>query len=329
MDISSALAILGIVATVVLGIWAIGLAIRFSRQVEVAYIEDNCVSLIDDITQGIGELKIHFRGAPVSQNLVLLKAYFVNRGKRDITPSMVEKRLRLTLPERYEWKDCQITDRSKDLKLTVAGISPNAIEFDFGLFKTREFFKFDALATVPIEEKADTTQLKIPPNSTLRAALDFDYRIADTARIQRLRLSDLHDIRIRIPRPNLPILRWSFRFFSVPILIGMLATFPLQEYVIPKPRTVAYRLVGPDNQETTVLVRAKGDQVELYDSGGFSTTLPTQEFDRMQKTAVVRTEATSAATYFLLAYSAFAGFALVVLGWRYALRRRYLRILRL
>ena len=91
MNPNNLLPIVGIASTVIIGALAIYLAVRYSRQVGIAYVEDTCLSLIDDITQGIDELEIRFRNSPVSQNIVLLKGYIVNIGKRDISPAMVEK----------------------------------------------------------------------------------------------------------------------------------------------------------------------------------------------------------------------------------------------
>ena len=83
---------LGIIATICFGAWALYLAKMYSRRVDLTYIEGDCISLIDDITQGISELEILFRKQPIADNLVLLKGYIVNIGKRDIMVEMVEKK---------------------------------------------------------------------------------------------------------------------------------------------------------------------------------------------------------------------------------------------
>ncbi|MBI4005459.1 MAG: hypothetical protein HY356_02215 [Gammaproteobacteria bacterium] len=342
MGLNNILTIIGITATVALGAWAVYLAKRFSRQVGIAYVEDSCLSLIDDITKGIKELKILFRDAPVSHSLVLLKGYFVNTGKRDIAPAMVEKRFRLTLPENFEWIDCQITDQSKDLKVTVAEVSSNAIEFDFGLLKTQEFFKFDALATVPTDEGDNTAQLKVPPNSKLRAALDFDYRIADTGNIQRLRLSDLRSGMFlsrrmtdaladhRLPR-ILQLYSWILSLFwlgmgMILVIFGLIMFFVFQ---YDEPKRIAYQIAGPENQEVIAAARVKDGQIELYDQASFRRLLSPEEFDKLQKTTVIESPGEIFMILVPFSYAALGGLMLIIWIVQYARTLKYRRILRL
>src|SRR5262245_50978959 len=103
MDTQTLMAILGIAATVLLGLWAIIITVRYNRNVRITYAYDQAIALTDDITQNFPELGITFREEPVSQNLVLLKGYVINTGKKDISREMVEERITLSLPEGYEW----------------------------------------------------------------------------------------------------------------------------------------------------------------------------------------------------------------------------------
>ena len=119
MSFGIILTVAGILVTVVLGAWAIYLTRRYSQRVEVAFVEESCLSLIDDITQGIDDLEIRFQDAPVSESLVLLKGYFANTGRRDIALGMVEKDLAILLPEGFEWIRCKVTGVSANLEASV------------------------------------------------------------------------------------------------------------------------------------------------------------------------------------------------------------------
>ena len=83
MNASILLTALGLVVAVVLGVWTIVLAVRYSRRVQITFIEESCLSLLADIAQGIEALEVRYQGTPVSRNLVLLRGYFMNTGNQD------------------------------------------------------------------------------------------------------------------------------------------------------------------------------------------------------------------------------------------------------
>jgi hypothetical protein len=132
MDMQTALTVAGITATVVFGVWAIVIAIRYNRSVSITYAEDQAIALTDDITQNFPDLRIMFRGQPVSENLVLLKGYFINTGRRDITREMVEEKITLSLPEDFEWVECRVVESSPSLKASVTKINNGGISVDTG-----------------------------------------------------------------------------------------------------------------------------------------------------------------------------------------------------
>ena len=339
MNPNNLLAIAGIAATVMLGGWAIYLAVRRPREVGIAYLEDTCLSLIDDITQGIGNLEIRFRNSPVSQNIVLLKGYIINTGKRDISPNMVEKRLRLVLPEGFKWIDCQITGRADSLKIQVAHLTSENIEFDFGLFKTQEYFKFDALATVPIH--VTPKEVGKPPDAKLREALRFDYRIVDTRDIQKLRLRDLQAETLSQPRVGGSIhelpLASAFRFYSwllksfwmgFGVILMGIGFYVLFAYVQPK--DIGYEISGPDNRIIATTTRVKDERIEMYNREGFRKTMSPKEFDELRKKTIVLQPA-SGPGWIIMSSVYIALGLLMLLAWiiRFARIRKYRQILHL
>lgn len=341
MDTTNVLTILGIATTVLLGAWAIYLAVRYSRQVDIAYMEDTCLALIDDITQGISsDLEIRFRNSPVSQNIVLLTGYIINTGKRDISPAMVERRLRLVLPEGFEWIDCQVTDRSKNLEAKIAEITTESIEFKFGLLKIEEYFKFYALATVPTVDDDTLKGRPKPPNVRLREVLEFDYRIADMHKIQKLRLSNLQASSLLPPsmagaisgQRIMHILRstnWTFiSFWMAPalIVVGVAFYFLLSNIDVKR---IAYEISGPDNETIEVNTRIKGQEIEVYNRDDFQKRLSLTQFDDLPKKTVLRPQNERPAIVLSLLYIGLGGFILFLWVIRFIRTRKYRRIPRL
>ena len=150
MDSQTILSVVGIVITIFLGVWAIVIAIRYNRNVRITYADDQFIALTDDITQNFPDLKIFFRDQPVSDNLVLLKGYFINTGKKDISREMVEEKIALKLPPDFEWVDSKVVECTDSLKSSATVTNKNQITIETGLWKMKEYLKFEALAKVPV-----------------------------------------------------------------------------------------------------------------------------------------------------------------------------------
>ena len=183
MATESLLGIVGIAATAIFGIWAI----LQNKAVRIAFVRDQVISLVTDIMQNQPELKISFRGNPVSLSLVLLKGYLINTGKKDISPEMVEESISANLPEGFEWMGCKIVQNSPRLKVLVENIGKNRIVFKTGLWKSREFFKFEVLAQIP---GVSLDNPIVDPMNRLNRAITFSHRIADLGGIRQIVVSD-------------------------------------------------------------------------------------------------------------------------------------------
>jgi hypothetical protein len=286
MNLGVLLTVLAYVVPVVLGVWGIVLAFKYSRRVQITFIEESCLSLFADVAQGIEALEVRYRGTPVSRDLVLLRGYFMNTGKRDITPIMMEKPLRLTLPDEYKWIDCRITATSKDLKASVAGVESDSVEFKLGLFKTNEYFKFDALAAVPAEDAAGDVRPKGSPKPGLRDVLRFDHRVADAGSIQTLALH---------PQVDTPgtgfraILLGLARSATIPVMVTIAGVAMLVGAQVKRvERVLAYRVADPAGDSIVVTAGAQGYVIVLRGTHGYQRFLTTSEFDTLQKTPVIR-----------------------------------------
>ena len=184
MDIQTSLAVAGIGATILLGIWAIAITVRYNRSVEITHALDLGISLTNDISQNFPDLKVLFREQPVSESLVLLKGYFINTGKQDISREMVEQPLTLRLPDGFEWTECKVVKCSSALQAKARLGGKTEACFETGLWKSREYFKYEALAKVPVVSVGPNGFPGSSPASRLIQATTFSHRVAGLKRIQ-------------------------------------------------------------------------------------------------------------------------------------------------
>lgn len=282
MDIQTFLAVAGITATIILGIWAIVITVRHNRGVQITYAHDQAIALTDDITQNFPDLKVLFRDQPVSENLVLLKGYFINTGKKDISREMTEQQITLKLPSEFEWVESKVVECSPTLKATARVNGKTEISFETGLWKIREYFKFEALAKVPVV-KADPDNLpKEYPTRRLVQAVTFSHRIADSKVI--------HETRV----PRVPPRTGSLRFLGFPRRVAMSSRAALVAAAVITvlgasiwvaghflaDTGIGYR-VTIDGQERVLSARVKQSKVLLSDRKGFKREYTLPEFDNL------------------------------------------------
>jgi len=181
MTISIILAVLGIVATVLFGIWAVHVVIRRRYPGEITFVVNDCIGLFDTIVKNFPELAVLYQEEPVSHGLVLLKGTFLNSGKKDITPEMVENKITLNLPEDFKWLAAKTVGSSPNVYASVVA-EPNSLRFSTSLFRCQEYFKFEALAELPVPDKDNSIKAKLVTN------ISPSHRIADTGKIREVSL---------------------------------------------------------------------------------------------------------------------------------------------
>jgi hypothetical protein len=280
MRIESLLTIFGIAVTAGFGAWAISVAVRH-RKVRIIYALDQALALTDDIMQSFSDLAITFRDQPISANLVLLKGYFINTGRIDITENMVEKCISINLPDQFEWIDCNVVDSSPSLQVVTISSSAQKVEFRTGLWKRKEYFKFDALAKVPVVKADPDNPPDEKPASRLRNALIITHRIANSTHIGKTSVPKpskyysnpfILPVNSGMPKLNY-ILAFSYIGLGLILVIGnLLGFFAKKElgYSIPI-----------DGQEVVLNVDIKDDTVILSEKSGFSQELSITEFQAL------------------------------------------------
>jgi hypothetical protein len=181
MNTSDILGVLGIVATIVLGVWGIIIAVRRRYPGQLTYIKEPYIELFDSIVKNLPELSILYNNAPVGQGLVLIKGAILNTGSKDITNEMVEQELTFALPEGFRWLTAKVTGNSGNVAGT-ADIQDRSLVFTTGLFRCNEFIRFQAIAEVPVHNANDGKQSK-GIEERLDEAISITHRIADTQKV--------------------------------------------------------------------------------------------------------------------------------------------------
>ncbi len=198
MNILTILAILGILATVLFGVWGVYVIIRRRYPGQITLIVDDCIGLFDTIVKNFPDLSVLYQEKPVSHGLVLFKGTFLNSGKKDITPEMVENKITLELPEDFKWLAAKTITSSPNVQSSVE-IDSNSLLLSTGLFRCQEYFKFEALAEVPVSDKDESIK------ANLLSEIKPTHRIADTGKIRKLLLPPEVYTKLRIFKRIIPL----------------------------------------------------------------------------------------------------------------------------
>lgn len=162
--------VVGTIATVVFGIWAILLAKKRAYPGEITFFHDRSIRLFDDITGSLPQVAVSYKGEPVNKNLTLIKGFLVNTGTKDITKEMVETSLTFELVDGYRWLEVSANFLSS-LEERAKINDSKTVEFSLGLFRCYEFLRFVGLIEVSEGKKWGGTIMT-------------GHRIADTADIK-------------------------------------------------------------------------------------------------------------------------------------------------
>jgi len=162
--------VIGTIATVVFGIWAILLAKSRAYPGQITFFHDRSIRLFNDITGSLPQISVSYKGDPVKKNLTLIKGFLVNTGTKDITKEMVESPLTFELVDGYRWLEVS-AKFSSNLEERSKINDSKTVEFSLGLFRCYEFLRFEGLIEVSEGKKWGGTIMS-------------DHRIADTADIK-------------------------------------------------------------------------------------------------------------------------------------------------
>lgn len=211
LDLSFIFTALGVGVSTLFGMWGIYLALRKSKYpASLTFVRDQALGLFDDVTGKIPNLRISYKEKDIDHSVMFINGYIVNDGSKDISPEMVENKLSANISTDYEWLECVITSKPKDLIVKSKVQKPQILEFDFGLFRRNEYFSFQALA---LSKNKDSQ----PKAKDFELGVNWKHRIANLGNIKKIQIPS---------EPRKKKLRWVAKTFSVVaglsyILIGL------------------------------------------------------------------------------------------------------------
>ena len=177
MDLSTALGIIGLAATVVLGLLGIAVAMNRRDPGELTFILERTIFLFKDIVKGMPQLTVLYKNESVTETLILIRGTLVNTGHIDVTEGSVKRPLEALLPKGSRWRESTVVDTSPDLKVRL-DIATNALVFNLGLFRRDEYVRLELLLELPEAELRNLSS-----SDTLLRAIEFQHRIANTRRV--------------------------------------------------------------------------------------------------------------------------------------------------
>jgi hypothetical protein len=210
-DLNFWLGFFGLLATIIFGALSIYLVKSRRYPGSITYIEEQSIGLFDSLVRNFSQIVIQYEGKNINEQIVLLKGYFLNTGNIDIKESMVEDKLKVSLPPEFKWLNAKIIEGTTGNKFSIQQITQNQLEIDLGLFKKNEYLRFEALAEVPISDKS-----KDSPSKSVSEKLSFSHRIADTNQVESKPL----DLKL----PKLKSKKFLFRLIT-PLLFLVYTVF--------------------------------------------------------------------------------------------------------
>lgn len=197
------LTLFGILVTVLLGSGGIYLILKRKYPGQITFFRESCLGLFDSIVKNMPELAVQYQGTPVAQGLVLLKGSFLNTGSKDISDVMVEEEIAMSLPDEFRWLTAKIVSSSSNVQSDLK-VSEKSITFNTGLFRCKEYIRFEALAEVPTADSPGRKEEESIEKRLINS-LYITHRIADTQKIKIKGLTQPDFTRKRFKKRLIPM----------------------------------------------------------------------------------------------------------------------------
>jgi hypothetical protein len=262
MTFSDILTIVGLILTILFGIWGIIITIRKRYPGRITFVEENAIGLFNSIIKSFSEIKIQYNDLPISEQMIYLKASFINTGNIDLSTKDNTHKLKIELPNDYKWINCKITGQSKDIVCNLSNTNGDLI-FDFDLLRKNEFIQFEAFAEIKNTDR---------PASTFRKSLSFSHRIPNTAKVDKQLYLDEEQIKEK---------RYEFKKYLVFATVFLLMIVGITTYnYIKKSSDLEYKYQS-NGKEYIVKISTLGlDKIKIEDSNkNFEKAMSIEEFN--------------------------------------------------
>ncbi|WP_131649242.1 hypothetical protein [Pseudoalteromonas fuliginea] len=225
MELSDVFGALGIVVSVLFGAWGIYLALKSAKnKASLSFVYEQVIGLFDDVTSKIPNLSITYKENQIDSKVILINGYLANDGGKDISPSMIEKKLTAILPDNWKWLECKVLSKPNDLNITSNVVSENELCFDFGLFRKGESFSFQALFSIDGDINDKKTKALIDN-------ISWNHRIADLGKVKFI---DLPYAKKTLRGYILPVaISLAYMGFSFYMLLSGMFERPIINYMAP------------------------------------------------------------------------------------------------
>ena len=183
------IALAGILVTGAFGIWGAYQTVKQNRYpAAITFIKEEFIPLFDTIVKSLPSLDVLYNNNLVDENLVLVRASFINTGKKDISADMIETPLTLTLGEGGKWIEAEVTSASENTTAEIKVIDDHKIQVLSGLLRRDEYIRFQALVEVSADEKDSKIAKKGLIEQFVEENLEITHRIQDTQKVGKIEL---------------------------------------------------------------------------------------------------------------------------------------------
>jgi hypothetical protein len=157
---------------------------------QIIFFTEQIIDLFNAIVKDLPELVVLYKKDPVSPNLVLIKGALLNTGKIDISPTMIEMPITMTLPSGYRWLTAKIISSSPNVKADLYQEDKQNIIIKSGLLRCNENIRLQALVEVSPLSSTEKGTKHESMSSRLEEAIRFSHRIANTRKIEKKEIRD-------------------------------------------------------------------------------------------------------------------------------------------
>lgn len=167
---------IGILATILVGIWGIRFSKILSVKKKLSFFNKGVIPLFKSVVKDLDELEIKYKGDTIKKNLMIFKGTFYNSGNADIDKNTIYKPVSVILPDGYYWRNVSIEDKSDSVNVTFE-IENNILFFRWDIFQKEEMFTFESIVEyLPNEDIIKDSYLEI---EMFIKRIKFAHRITD------------------------------------------------------------------------------------------------------------------------------------------------------
>jgi len=214
--IGTVLAIIGIILTIIFGIYSIWIYKKTKKTISLEFQNKECYSLFDDEINHLN-IKLLYNENTLSNTIILLKAKLINNGQIDIDKNRIFSPIKILCTEKFKWLEVNIISQSDGTSANIQQNSENEIQVDWNLLKKDEFIEIEALIEVIINE-----DIKDDKAIQFYNELTFDFRITDLNLVHKENQESKHEKRIKSIKS---LNKVSTFVASVSILVGAFTMF--------------------------------------------------------------------------------------------------------